>query len=252
MIMQRYFLEVAYKGTAYSGFQVQQNANSIQAEVENALQILFRQTFTLTGSSRTDAGVHALQNFFHFDTDIAITKKNLYNLNSLLPQDIAAKNFFKVDEDAHCRFEAISREYKYFLYNTKDPFINQTAYYYPYKLNLELLRQAAQLLTTHTDFTAFSKRRTQVKHFLCNIHHSQWSRENDQLVYHVISNRFLRGMVRGLVATMLKVGRGLLSLEAFNQILENKNPYAADFSAPAHGLFLIGVNFKNGILKERV
>src|SRR5215831_8561871 len=152
--MQRYFLEVAYKGTAYSGFQVQQNANSIQAEVEKALSVLFRQTFVFIGSSRTDAGVHALQNFFHFDTDISLSKKNLYNLNALLPADIVAKNFYKVNSDAHCRFDAVSREYKYFLYNTKNPFLQETAYYYPYKLNFQLLEQAAQLLTMHSDFNA--------------------------------------------------------------------------------------------------
>ena len=105
--MQRYFLEVAYKGTNYSGLQVQHNANSIQAEVENALAILFRGQFNLTGSSRTDTGVHALQNFFHFNADINLSSKNLYNLNSLLPRDIVAKNFYKVDSAAHCRFDRL-------------------------------------------------------------------------------------------------------------------------------------------------
>src|SRR5215468_6016544 len=133
--MQRYFLELAYKGTSYSGFQVQHNANTIQAEIENALKILFKETFNLTGSSRTDAGVHALQNFFHLDTTVELTEKNLYNLNAILPQDIAVKAFYKVDSKAHCRFDAVSREYKYFLYNKKNPFLQDTAYYYPYKVD---------------------------------------------------------------------------------------------------------------------
>lgn len=250
--MQRYFLEVAYKGTNYSGYQVQHNANTIQAETEKALNTLFRQTFNLTGSSRTDTGVHAQQNFFHFDTEVNINEKNLYNLNALLPPDIVAKNFFKVDNDAHCRFDAISREYKYFLYNKKNPFLRETAYYYPYKLNIETLQQAAKIITTHTDFTAFSKRRTQVKHFMCDIHQSQWTNENDCLVYNVIANRFLRGMVRGLVGTMLKAATGAVTLEQFNKIIENKNSCDVDFSAPAHGLFLVKVNYKDGVLKERV
>lgn len=250
--MQRYFLEVAYKGTAYSGFQVQHNANTIQAETEKALEILFRQPFNLTGSSRTDAGVHALQNFFHFDTEVEITKKNLYNFNALLPADIAATAFYKVAETAHCRFDAISREYKYYIYNKKNPFLRETAYYYPFKLNVELLQQCATDVMKHTDFTAFSKKRTQVKSFLCNIHHSQWIAENDCLVYNAIANRFLRGMVRGLVATMLKVATDALTLEEFNSIIENKNAAHADFSAPAQGLFLVKVNYKDGMLENKV
>jgi tRNA pseudouridine38-40 synthase len=248
--MQRYFLEIAYKGTNYSGFQVQHNANTIQAEIEKALAILFKQSFNLTGSSRTDAGVHALQNFFHFDTSINITEKKLYNINALLPHDIVAKNFFKTADNAHCRFDAISREYKYFLYRKKNPFLRETAYHYPYKLNVEILQQAAQLITKHNDFTAFSKRRTQVKHFLCSIHHSQWIHENECLVYNVIANRFLRGMIRGLVGTMLKVATGAITLEQFNQIIENKNSADVDFSAPAHGLFLVKVNYKEGMLRS--
>src|SRR5437867_10191014 len=125
MCMHRYFLEVAYKGTNYSGFQVQHNANTIQAEVGKALAILLKQHISLTGSSRTDAGVHALQNFFHFDTDINISEKNLYNLNAILPDDIVAKVFYNVSSSSHCRFDAISREYKYFLYNKKNPFLRE-------------------------------------------------------------------------------------------------------------------------------
>lgn len=250
--MPRYFLEVAYKGTNYSGFQVQHNANSIQSEVEKALAILFRQPFNLTGSSRTDAGVHALQNFFHFDADINPSQKNIYNINSILPADIVVKNFYLVDDSAHCRFDAISREYKYFLYNKKNPFLQETAYYFPFKFNFETLQQAAQIVKTHEDFTSFSKRKTQVKHFFCNIHHSEWTIEKDQLVYAVIGNRFLRGMVRGLVGTMLKAATGAISIEQFNEIFENKNCADADFSAPAHGLFLVRVNYKEGLLDDYV
>jgi tRNA pseudouridine38-40 synthase len=248
--MQRYFLEVAYKGTNYSGFQVQQNANSIQAEVENALAILFRQQFSLTGSSRTDTGVHALQNFFHFDTDADLTKKKLYNLNSILPPDIVAKNFYRVDNAAHCRFDAISREYKYFLYNKKNPFLQKTAYYFPFKIDFEILKQAARIIAENEDFTSFSKRKTQVKNFICNIQHSQWSQEKDQLVYTVIANRFLRGMVRGLVGSMLKAATGAISIQQFDQIFDKKNCADADFSAPAHGLFLVSVNYKDGMLNN--
>jgi tRNA pseudouridine38-40 synthase len=247
MIMQRYFLEVAYKGTNYSGFQVQHNANSIQTEVEKALAILFRQQINLTVSSRTDAGVHAFQNFFHFDTEINITEKNLYNLNAILPADIVAKAFHKVDSSSHCRFDAVSREYNYFVYNKKNPFLQDTAYYFPYKLNLEKLQQAAKLLTRYTDFTSFSKRNTQVKSFTCNIYCSEWLREKDYIIYKVIANRFLRGMVRGLVGTMLKVATGSIPLEQLNHIIESRDCTMADFSVPSKGLFLVKVNYEENI-----
>jgi len=249
MCMHRYFLEVAYKGTNYSGFQIQHNANTIQAEVEKALAILFRQQITLTGSSRTDTGVHALENFFHFDTEINIREKNLYNLNAILPHDITVKAFYSVNDSSHCRFDAISREYKYFIYSKKNPFLSDTAYYFPYKLNFEILQQAAHQVKQHTDFTSFSKRNTQVKSFLCNIYHSEWLSEKDCIVYNVIANRFLRGMVRGLVSTMLKVATGAITLEQFNEIIKNKDCTKADFSAPSKGLFLVKVNYKERVLR---
>lgn len=249
--MHRYFLEVAYKGTAYSGFQVQENANTIQAETENALRTILRENIVLTGSSRTDAGVHALQNFFHFDTAIEVTEKNLYNLNALLPPDIVANGIYPVPADAHCRFDAVSREYKYYIYNRKNPFLRDTAYYFPYRLDFDLLQEGAMLLKKQTDFTTFSKRKTQVKTFLCNIEVSRWSVEHEQYVFTVVANRFLRGMVRGLVGTMLKIARGAMTLAELSEALERKDCRYADFSAPAHGLFLVNVKFKDGLLQQQ-
>jgi len=245
--MQRYFLEVAYKGTNYSGFQVQQNANTVQAEIEKALQVLFKEKFTLTGSSRTDAGVHALQNFFHFDTEIDIAPQQLYSLNAILPADIAAKNIHKVSADTHCRFDAISREYKYFIYKEKNPFLKETAWHYPFKIDEALLHETAAIVKQYTDFTSFSKRNTQVKSFNCSIATSYWSHENDCLVYNVSANRFLRGMVRGLVSTMLKTARNIISPQQFIEIIENKDCTKADFSAPGHGLWLMKVNYRTMI-----
>ena len=246
--MHRYFLEVAYKGTNYSGFQIQNNGNTIQAEVEKALAVLVRQKLALTGSSRTDAGVHALQNYFHLDTDILITEKNRYNINSILPADITLKAIYQTDQNSHCRFDAVSREYRYFIYLEKNPFLTQTAYYYPFRLDFKLLQQAAEIVEAHTDFTSFSKRNTQVKTFDCNISQSIWSQENDCIIYNVTANRFLRGMVRGLVATMLKVSRGVNTLDELKLILESKNAQNADFSAPPQGLFLMKVNYPAGLL----
>ena len=241
--MPRYFLEVTYKGANYSGFQIQENAGSIQEEVEKALGIFFRRKFELTGSSRTDTGVHAVQNFFHVDSEIIIEAKALYNINALLPGDIGLRNFYRVAPGAHCRFDAISREYRYYLYREKNPFLADRAWFYPYTLDRDKLAMAAGLVLEHTDFTAFAKRNTQVKTFLCSIQESGWLEENDCFVYRVVANRFLRGMVRGLVGTMLQVGRGKISLSRFGEILQSKDNQQTDFSAPGHGLFLFRVNY---------
>ena len=240
--MPRYLLEVAYKGTNYAGFQIQQNANTIQAEVEKALSIYYKEKFELTGSSRTDSGVHALQNFFHFNTSILISNQ-VYHLNALLPFDIVVKNISQISDDFHCRFNATSRLYEYHIYQSKNPFLKEVAYFYPYNLDVQKMNKAAELLLHNNDFTSFSKKNTQAFTNNCSIISSQWYLLNDQLIYRVQANRFLRGMVKSLVATMLQVGTKKISLEAFNQIILSKNPNKANFSAPSHGLFLVEVKY---------
>ncbi len=246
--MPRYFLELSYKGINYSGFQIQKNANTIQAEAEKALSILYQTKFSLSASSRTDAGVHALQNFFHFDSDIEIEKKILYNLNALLPGDIAAKNIYRVSDKAHCRFDAILRAYKYYICQTKNPFLKDRAYYYPYPINIDFLTQLADTVCGYTDFTSFSKKRTAVKTFQCSIKSSKWYWENECLIYSVEANRFLRGMVRALTGTMLRTAKAKESIHSFKKIVESLDCKKADFSPPAHGLFLTNIIFKEGIL----
>jgi tRNA pseudouridine38-40 synthase len=247
--MPRYFLELAYKGTAYSGFQSQHNTgNTIQAEVEKALYTLFRlpqntpgQELKLTGSSRTDAGVHARQNFFHFDFEGAIHEHFVYKMNAILPPDIVTKQLFPVHDEAHCRFDAASRDYHYFIYRHKDPFRADRAFFFPYKLDYELMQQAAAVIKEYEDFTSFSKRNTQVKTFICKVEESEWTREGDSLVYHVKANRFLRGMVRALVATMLQVGRSKIRVDDLRRIIESRDCTKASFAVPGHGLFLTRV-----------
>ncbi len=240
--MPRYFIEVSYKGTNYSGFQIQQNANSVQAEIEKALKIFYKEDFKLTGSSRTDAGVHALQNFFHFDTESELADAS-YHLNAILPADIVVKKIFLVKPDNHCRFNALSREYAYTIYQQKDPFLQDRAYFFPYEINIELMQEAANELMNHQDFAAFSKRNTQAKTTICTIFSSKWEEKENVLTYNVISNRFLRGMVRGMVGTMLKVGRRKISLDQFINIIQSKDCTKADFSIPPQGLFLLKVQF---------
>lgn len=241
--MNRYFLELAYLGKGYAGFQIQENAMTIQEEVEKALKIYYRESFDLTGSSRTDAGVHALQNYFHFDSALEMDPAALYNLNAILPGGIVIKSIRKMKPDAHCRFDALSREYRYYVYAAKNPFIAETAYYYPYKINLEALQQAAVEIKQHQNFESFSKRNTQVNNFQCSIQSSEWLLERDCFVYRVVANRFLRGMVRGLVGTMLQVGRGKMNLEQFRGVIEARDASKADFAVPGQGLFLVSVTY---------
>jgi tRNA pseudouridine38-40 synthase len=241
--MSRYFLEVSYKGTDYSGSQSQINANTVQAELEKAIRVLYRDEIILTGSSRTDAGVHALQNFFHFDFSGTIHPQFVYKMNAILPPSIAVRNLIQVHENAHCRFDALSRQYKYVIYRLKNPFLQDRAFYFPYTLDIEVLLKSADIIREYNDFTSFSRRNTQAKTFLCNIMESKWLIENECMVYYVKANRFLRGMVRALVATMLMAGRKKITLEKFREIIENKDCTKAWFSAPAHGLFLMAVQF---------
>lgn len=242
--MPRYFLELGYKGTAYHGFQVQDNATTVQLAVQKALKVLYHEDIQLTGSSRTDAGVHALQNYFHFDSDIAIKEEHTYNLNAILPSDIYIRSLKAVLPTAHCRFGAIGREYHYYIYTGKDPFMQDRGWYYPFELDILLLNELAATIKVHTDFTSFSKRNTQAFTNNCTIEASYWERVGpNQLRYTVRSNRFLRGMVRGLVGTMVKLVRANRDNEAFNNIIEAKDCTKADFSAPPQGLFLAKVIF---------
>lgn len=244
--MPRYFLELSYKGERYSGFQVQDNANTIQSEVERAFHIFYKTKVELTGSSRTDAGVHALQNFFHFDWHEEFNQKHIYNINAILPDDIVLKAVLATKPTAHSRFDATSREYQYHVYFDKNPFLQDRAWFFPFKINRELLHQTAAIIQAQTNFISFSRQNTQVKTFTCNILESRWQEQDGQLVYYVKANRFLRGMVRALVSTMLQVARGNKSMAEFEHLFIQPLQSSADFSAPAKGLFLCKVNYPEG------
>ncbi len=241
--MPRYFLEVAYKGTRYSGFQSQHNANSIQAELEKAFVILQKEKALMTTSSRTDTGVHALQNYLHFDYNGDLHPQFVYKMNAILPVDIVVRHIHLVPDDAHSRFDAVTRYYKYNVYRSKNPFYEDRAYYFPYSLDTEKLQEAATIIKGYQDFTSFSKRNTQAKTFICDIRDSYWEIKPNLLVYNVRANRFLRGMVRALTATMLQVGRNKISIEDLKSIFEQKDCTKAFFAVPPQGLFLVAVDF---------
>ncbi|WP_343699825.1 tRNA pseudouridine(38-40) synthase TruA [Chitinophaga sp.] len=244
--MARYFLEVAYMGERYSGFQVQENAHTVQAEIDRAASLLMRVPVVTTGSSRTDAGVHARQNFLHFDLELPLHPQFVYKMNAILPPDIVLKGVYPVGEAVHSRFAATSRAYEYTLYTFKDPFMRDRGYYFPYRMNMDDLHAAAEIVKEYRDFSTFSKRNTQVKTFNCTIEHSRWTEGDGRIVYNVSANRFLRGMVRGLVGTMLRVGRGKLTLAEFRAVIESKDCRQADFAVPPQGLCLMQVKYPEG------
>jgi tRNA pseudouridine38-40 synthase len=241
MVMQTYFMAVQYKGTAYAGFQIQQNAQTIQGEVESAMAMFLRLKVTLTGSSRTDAGVHANRNFFHFIIDRQLSHDFIYHVNAILPRDIVVTGLYPMQEGSHSRFDAIGRLYRYHISNRKDPFLNDRSWYLPFPLEKDRLIDAATALLGTHDYTSFAKRNAQVFTHDCTISKAEWERTPSGWVFTVQGNRFLRGMVRALVGTMVKVGRGRITQHEFEQIMRAKDCSKADFSAPAHGLFLENV-----------
>lgn len=247
--MNRYFLTVRYMGTRYGGFQVQDNAQTIQGEVEKAMGVFLRQPVELTGSSRTDAGVHALMNCFHFDHQEMLDSDMLYNLNAMLPNDIVLLDLWQVPTQSHCRFDAIGRRYGYHIHNFKDPFAVDRSWYMPYKMDPILLTEAANLLIGKHDFTSFAKRNSQVNNHYCTISMCNWEEQGPGWKFSIQGNRFLRGMVRGLVGTMVKIGRGKMTLDEFTTLIEMKDNTMADFTAPAHGLFLEKIEFPAGFVK---
>lgn len=250
--MARYFFEVAYKGTKYAGFQIQENAVTIQSCLEDALNTIHgfaglkptpaeQSLFRLTGSSRTDAGVHAHQNFFHADVDHPLHLQAGYKVNAILPRDIVLKRILSVPDGAHCRFDAASRAYRYSIHQGKNPFAEGLSYYYPYKLNVELLQACADAVLHAQDFAAFAKTSSDAKTTRCHILESRWEQDGSKLHYHIKGNRFLRGMVRLLTATQLKVARQKISLQQFQDMLTGEGK--AVHAAPAAGLTLMQVSF---------
>ena len=241
--MARYFIEVSYDGALFGGFQIQQNKATVQGALENAMEVLFRTPIALTGASRTDAGVHAYQNYLHFDTALPILKKHIYNLNAILPNSVVVNGIYQVPGEAHSRFDALKRAYIYRIHTQKNPFSEGRSWFYPFHVDLELMQQAADSLLRYTDFESFSKKNTTVNTFQCAITKAQWTRDGADIQFNIHSNRFLRGMIRGLVGTMMQVGRGQITLETWHEIVAAKDEQRVDFSTPAHGLYLSEIQY---------
>ena len=247
--MPRYFIKLAYKGTNYHGWQRQENAHSIQAEVDAALEKMLGQSIETLGCGRTDAGVHAREFYAHFDINepIADTKFLVYKLNKILPAAIVVYSVFEVTSGANARFDALSRTYHYVISRSKNPFELETAYYLYGLLDIGKMNAASKLLFNHVDFTSFSKSNTQVFSNNCKIYKAEWYQKGDLVIFEIKANRFLRNMVRAIVGTLLQVGRGELSSEDFDAIILAKDRSAAGFSVPAEGLFLTQIEYPDSI-----
>jgi len=247
--MGRFFIEIKYDGTNYHGWQIQDNASSVQEEINKAFSTILQEKIEVVGAGRTDAGVHAQQLFAHFD----ITKefdndKTLFKINKFLAEDISCTAITKVDDDAHARFSPTARTYEYWINPTKNPFLQNKAYYLPYSLNLDLMNKAAQELLNYTDFSCFSRSKTDTFTNDCDITFANWELKNDCLVFTITANRFLRNMVRAIVGTMLEIGQQKIEVTDLKKIIESKNRGNAGTSAPAHGLYLTEVKYPKEVL----
>jgi len=241
----RYFIKLGYRGANYHGWQVQPHDTSVQQVIEAAMATLLREPTPVTGAGRTDAGVNARLMVAHFDTGqpIADVPRLVHSLNALLPPDIAIYGIGAVHDDAHARFDATSRTYKYFAVTRKDPFYYPLSWKCPPGLDFDKMNEAAARLPLYTDFTSFSKLHTDVKTNNCRVTHAQWTREGDQWVFTITADRFLRNMVRAIVGTLVEVGRHKMTVEQFGHVIERKDRCAAGTSMPGHALFLWDITY---------
>jgi tRNA pseudouridine38-40 synthase len=238
----RYFVEFAYNGKNYCGWQFQPHSPSVQETLNKALSTLLRTPLDVVGAGRTDTGVHARQMFAHFDYDSVIDNDTLVKrLNAFLPKDIVIYRFIPLHDDAHARFDATARTYEYHIHTFKDAFDHEGSWYHFHSLDVEAMNAAAQVLLEYTDFKCFSKTHTDVKTFNCKITHAQWEQHGTKLVFTVSADRFLRNMVRAIVGTLINVGLGKLTVEDVRHIIASRDRNQAGASVPAHGLYLTQV-----------
>jgi tRNA pseudouridine38-40 synthase len=248
----RYFLEFSYNGKHYHGWQNQPNAITVQEVIENALSTLLRNKVSIVGAGRTDTGVHAKQMFAHFDVDISLDiNEMLFKLNSFLPADISIHDIVEVNAEAHTRFDAISRTYEYWIIQNKNPFLTDFSYFFKHSLDIEKMNDAAKVFFKYEDFQCFSKSKTDVKTYLCEIKEAEWKIDNGKLIFTITANRFLRNMVRAIVGTLLEVGLGKISKEDVKKIIESKNRGNAGASVPSQGLYLTKIEYPTSVLKQK-
>lgn len=251
--MGRHFIRLGYRGAPFHGWQVQPNAVSVQEEVEKALATVLRVPVPIVGAGRTDTGVNARTMYAHFDLDGDLPDKGrlLVSLNRLVSRDIAIHDIFKVANDAHARFDAVERTYKYFVSFEKTPFFYPLSWHCPHGLDIDRMNEAARLLITTDDFTSFAKLHSDAKTNICKVTHAEWKMEGeDMAVFTISADRFLRNMVRAVVGTLVDVGRGKMSLEEFRDVIERKDRCAAGQSMPGEALFLWDIRYGDSIFAD--
>ena len=243
----RYFAELAYRGTNYFGWQVQPRQISVQATLENAFSTILQSKIAVVGCGRTDTGVHASQYYLHFDFDGALPKHFVSRLNKFLPKDIAIFRIFPVMANAHARFQAQHRAYEYRMHFQKDPFRQDSSYFYPYpnRPDFTRMQKAAALLLEYELFFPFCKTHNDAKTYRCELQRSEWILHPDgnSMSYHIAANRFLRGMVRLIVGMCINVGLEKLSLETVREALDQQIRIERSNSAPAEGLYLRDIRY---------
>jgi tRNA pseudouridine38-40 synthase len=247
--MPRYFIELAYNGQHYHGWQIQPKASTIQGEIETALSKLHAQTpIEIVGCGRTDAGVHAKQYFFHADLPKSWDPAQLvFKLNRMTPPDIAFYGAQQVEQNTHARFDALRRTYRYFIHHSKDPFRTEQSWYLQQKLDIEAMNEAAKYLIGVQDFSSFAKMHTDVKTHICEVYAAQWFGDKDGLYFEISANRFLRNMVRAIVGTLVEVGLNKIKASELPQIIAAQDRSEAYVSVPAQGLFLWEIHYPTSV-----
>jgi tRNA pseudouridine38-40 synthase len=243
-LSHRYFIQLAYNGSNHSGWQRQENAPSIQEDIEKALSTILRQSdISILGCGRTDAGVHAKKFFAHVDMEIPAELDLKYRLNQFLSKEICIQNIIKVDDEAHTRFDARERTYEYKIHFEKDPFKESDSSMVMFVPDIDKMNEAASKLVGTRDFTSFAKVDNDAKHHMCDLFFAKWETETNGMTFRISANRFLRNMVRAVVGTLLEVGNGKRSVEEFEELIGQKNRNLAGTSAPAKGLALIDIKY---------
>lgn len=247
--MPRYFITLAYNGKNYVGWQVQPNGTGVQEVLQGALSTILRDKVEVVGAGRTDSGVHARKMIAHFDWEEAdFSSDNLLRkLNNFLPKDISISSIREVRPDAHARFSAISRTYRYYVTTVKDPFRHEFTYRVRYHLNIQMMNALCSVIQQYRDFTSFSKLHTDVKTNNCKIEYAGWDRVGEEYVFTIKADRFLRNMVRAIVGTLLEAGRGRLDERGLRRVIEAKNRSVAGDSVPGNALFLEDVSYPDNI-----
>jgi tRNA pseudouridine38-40 synthase len=247
MMVYRYFIKLAYNGSRYHGWQIQENAVTVQEVITNAVRLMWSRNFKMIGCGRTDTGVHAKEFYAHFDLEEEKSRVELndlvHRLNRYLPDDIVIFSIFPVHYSLHSRYDALSRTYEYHIHILKDPFLNELSWYVYKNLDIDLMNRGGEIIMKYDDYTSFSKANVKRKTNLCKVMKAQWELSGHRLVFTITADRFLHDMVRAIVGTLLDLGLHKITIEDLRLIIESKNRSSAGESVPAKGLYLTRVEY---------